>query len=326
MNSPTEQHLGAAFRDLVAEQPFIPDVSAIEQRARQARRRDRIARGGIGVGVLAVAAVAAVGVASTVPSAPAGTAQAGGTHPANTGASASPAGSADARPPLVKLAAYLASEPRPKGDATLVESEMGAPGQAGINRWDLYADDGRYFFSLTEAGLPAQVRENNSQGSEELRLEIAAATYAVKGDLDTAALKMALPFRHPVGVFSSARVEDAQAFDNCVDALVAGSGNPQVRAGVLRLASWLPDVTVTRGTAGGQPTLTLTGETGYTGPKNGPKARGEGPARYEAITINAGTGIPLEFTVALGPARKLVSTTTYVVTRVSLAGITAGKF
>ena len=29
MNSPTEQQLGAAFRDLVAEQPFTPDVSAI---------------------------------------------------------------------------------------------------------------------------------------------------------------------------------------------------------------------------------------------------------------------------------------------------------
>jgi hypothetical protein len=214
----------------------------------------------------------------------------------------------------------VAAEPRPKGDATLVESKT------GINRWDLYADDGRYFFSLTEAGLPAQVRENNSQGSEELRLEIAAATYAVKGDLDTAALKMALPFDHPVGRFSSAQVEDAQAFDNCVDALVAGSGNPQVRAGVLRLVSSLPDVTVTHGTAGGQPTLTLTGETGYTGPKNGPKARGEGPDRYEAITINADTGIPLEFTVTLGAARKLVGTTTYVVTRVSLDGIAAGKF
>jgi hypothetical protein len=318
MNSPTEQHLGAAFRDLVAEQPFTPDVPAIEHRARQARRRARIARGGIGV--VAVAAVAAVGVASAVPSAPARTAQASGAHPANAGASTSAAGSADARPPLVTLAADLAAEPRPKGDATLVESKT------GINRWDLYADDGRYFFSLTEAGLPAQVRENNSQGSEELRLEIAAATYAVKGDLDTAALKMASPFDHPVGGFSSAQVEDAQAFDNCVDALVAGSGNPQVRAGVLRLVSSLPDVTVTHGTAGGQPTLTLTGETGYTGPKNGPKARGEGPDRYEAITINADTGIPLEFTVTLGSARKLVGTTTYVVTRVSLDGIAAGKF
>jgi len=71
VNSPTEQRLGAAFRDLVADQPFTPDVPAIERRARQARRRDRIVRGGIGAGVVAVAAVAAVGVASAVPSGPA---------------------------------------------------------------------------------------------------------------------------------------------------------------------------------------------------------------------------------------------------------------
>jgi len=100
MNSPTEQHLAAAFRDLVAEQPFTPDVSAIEHRVRQARRRDRIVRGGIGIGVVAVAAAAAVGVASAVSSTPAGTAQASGAHPAKTGASTSPAGSTHAQPPL----------------------------------------------------------------------------------------------------------------------------------------------------------------------------------------------------------------------------------
>ena len=50
MNFPTEQDLGAAFRDLVAEQPFTPDVLAIERHARQARRRGRIVRGGIGAG------------------------------------------------------------------------------------------------------------------------------------------------------------------------------------------------------------------------------------------------------------------------------------
>ena len=53
---------------------FLPAASipekvplAIEHRVRQARRRDRIVRGGIGAGVVAVAAAAAVGVASAVP-------------------------------------------------------------------------------------------------------------------------------------------------------------------------------------------------------------------------------------------------------------------
>jgi hypothetical protein len=334
MNSPTEQHLGAAFRDLVAEQPFTPDVSAIEHRARQARRRDRIARGGIGV--VAVAAVAAVGVASAVPSAPAGTARASGAHPANTGASTSPAGPASARPPLVRLTADLAAEPRPAGDATLVERETGAPGHASINVWDLYADDGRYFFSQAEAGLPAQVRKNSNQGDGQFGREVAAAAYAAAGGLDTAALKMAWPYATPVPAWLSAQVKNMSAggiqidnyvWENCEDALVAGSGNPRVRAGVLRLVSALPGITVTHGTVDGQPALTLTAgaaELGNAGTGNASPKADTGPAYQEAITINAGTGIPLE--IASGPVGKVAGTVTYVVTRVSLADIAAGKF
>jgi len=336
MNSPTEQHLAAAFRDLVEEQPFTPDVPAIEHRARQARRRDRIVRGGIGLGVVAAAAVAAVGVVSAVPSGPAGTTQASGAHPANTGTPASPAGSAHAQPPLVVLAADLAAAPRPAGNATLVERETAAPGHASINVWDLYTDDGRYFFSPTEAGLPAQVKEDHNQGDGQFGREVAAAAYAVTGDLDTAALKMAWPYATPVPAWLSAQVTNMPAggiqidnyvWENCEDALVAGSGNPQVRAGVLRLVSALPGIAVTHGTADGQPTLTLTAgaaELGNAGtdPAN-PKAD-PGPAYQEAITINARTGIPLQ--VASGPAGQVAGTVTYVVTRVNLAGIAAGRF
>ena len=193
MNSPTEQQLGAAFRGLVAEQPFTPDVSAIAQRARQARRRHRIVQGGIGAGVVAVAAVAAVGVASAIPSAPARPAQASGTHPASTGASASSSASASAgtQQPLVQLAAVIAAEPRPKGNATLVERETTLAGQATVIVWDLYTDDGRYFFSQIKSGLPVQVQKDNNQGDGLFAREVAAATYAVSGNLDAAALKMA---------------------------------------------------------------------------------------------------------------------------------------
>ena len=311
-------------------------MSAIEHRVRQARRRDRIVRGGIGVGVVAVAAVAAVGVASAVPSAPAGTAQAGGAHPANTGTSTSSTGSTHAQPPLVVLAADLAAAPRPTGDATLVERETAAPRHASINVWDLYTDDGRYFFSQTEAGLPAQVKDNNNQGDGQFGREVAAAAYAVTGDLDTAALKMAWPYATPVPAWLSAQVKnmsvggiqiDNYVWEDCEDALVAGSGNPQVRAGVLRLVSALPDITVTHGTVDGQPTLTLTAgaaELGNVGiDKANPKAD-TGSAYQEAITINADTGIPLKFVG--GSAGQVAATVTYVVTRVNLADIAAGKF
>ena len=238
---------------------------------------------------------------------------------------------------MVKLAAFLTAAPRPTGDATLVERETGAPGKASINVWDLYTDDGRYFFSQSETGLPAQVKEDNNQGGGQFGREVAAATFAAAGDLDTAALKMAwAPDTTPVPAWLSAQVKDMSAgglqidnyvWENCQDALIAGSGNPKVRAGVLRLVSALPGITVTHGTVDGQPTLTLTAgaaELGRVGTdKADPKAE-TGPPYQEAITINADTGIPLGFTG--GPAGKAAVTVTYVVTRVHLADIAAGKF
>jgi hypothetical protein len=343
MNSPTEQRLGAAFRDLVAEQPFTPDVAAIEHRARRARRRDRIARGGIGAGVVAVAAVAAVGVASAAPSAPAGTAQAGGAHPAKAsgahpakaGAPAPSTGSAATQQPLVTLAAQLAASPRPAGDATLVKRDTTTPGEGSVTVWDLYTDDGRYFFSRTAAGLPAQVRENNNQADGIFGREIAAATYAVTGNLDTAMLKMASPYKTPVPAWLSAQVPhisdgglqiDDYVWEDCEDALIAGAGNPQVRAGVLRLVSALPGISVTHGTADGQPTLTLTagaGELGFMNNEEASPGAAPGSVYQEAITINADTGIPLK--IVSGPDGKGGPIVTYAVTRVSLADVTAGK-
>jgi hypothetical protein len=326
--------------------PAGPDLAAADvargHRALRQRRRRRLAgvAGTAAVGAAAVVLAATSAPWSAAPTAtgtPAGTAQASGAHQASTGAST---GSTGAQPPLMKLAANVAAEPRPTGDATLVERETGTPGHASINVWDLYTDDGRYFFSRTEAGLPAQVKENNNQGDGQFGREVAAATYAVTGDLDTAALKMAWPYATPVPAWLSAQVKNMSVpakgagtqienyvWENCADALVAGSGNPQVRAGVLRLVSALPGITVTRGTVDGQPTLTLTAgaaELGRVGiDKANPKVE-TGPAYQEAITINADTGIPLQ--LASGPAGKVTGTVTYKVTRVKLAAIAAGKF
>ena len=123
--------------------------------------------------------------------------------------------------------------------------------------------------------MPAQVREDNNQGDGMFGREIAAADYAVTGNLDTAALKMAWASNTtPPPAWLKAQLPEISAgglqIDNYVwegaeDALVAGSGNPQVRAGVLRLVSILPGVSVTRGSADGQPTLTLTAGDGEFG-------------------------------------------------------------
>jgi hypothetical protein len=166
--------------------------------------------------------------------------------------------------------------------------------------------------------------------------EVAAAAYAVTGNLDTAALKMAWPYATPVPARLRAEVKTKAAgtyLDNYVwvnseDALIAGSGNPQVRAGVLRLMSLLPGVTVTRATVDGQPALALTAGAAELGrimgkpDKANPKGQ-PGAAYSEAITINAKTGVPLQ--TAGGVGGKITGTIRYVVTRVNLANIAAGK-
>lgn len=338
MNPLNEQRLGTALRDLVAQQPFIPDASAIEQRAHRARRRDRVMRGGIGAGAVAIAAAVAVGIAGVGPSTPAGTAQASGTHPAGKGTPPAPAASVGTGPQLMTLAADVAAEPKPAGDATLMERETGAPGKASINVWDLYADNGQYFFSQTKAGLPAQVREDNAQGGGWNTREIAAAVFAVHGNLQDAALKMAWsPSTTPVPAWLKAQAKTMQpgtqidnyVWENSQDALVVGAGNPQVRAGVLRLVSLLPGITVTRGTADGQPTITITAGAAEVGNVIGKpdKAypKGQPGAPYsEAITINADTGVPLQ--IASSVNGKVYATVSYVVTRVNLADVAAGKF
>ena len=344
MNSPTEEQLGAAFRDLVAAQPFTPDVSAIEHRARRARRRDRIVRGGIGAGAVAVAAVAAVGVASAVPSAPARPARRRRTRWAG-----------ERRAPgenrRVNLPDRIDRRPAATGDAgrragrrTGADRQRhaggtrdGLPGKASINVWDLYTDDGRYFFSQTKAGLPGTGQGGQQPGRGMFGREVAAATYAATGNLDTAALKMAWASNTtPVPAWLSAQVKnmsegglqiDNYVWEGCEDALIVGSGNPQVRAGVLRLVSALPGIAVTHGTVDGQSALTLTAgaaEVGYTGINTADPKAAAGPAYQEAISINANTGIPLR--IVGGSAGQVSVNVSYVVTRVSLADIAAGKF
>ena len=173
----------------------VPEAAPLRGRGSSlAGRRRRVTLGtrgkvGIGAGIGAIAAAAAVALVVTSTPQPATTASRPST-PTESASQRSGAstGSTDTQQPLVTLAAYLAAEPAPKGDATLVERETG---EARITVWDLYADDGRYFFSRTEAGLPAQVKKDNNQADGEFAREIAAAASAVTGNLSAAELKMA---------------------------------------------------------------------------------------------------------------------------------------
>ncbi|HEY4021108.1 MAG TPA: hypothetical protein VGM75_20650, partial [Pseudonocardiaceae bacterium] len=255
-----------------------------------------------------------VGAAGVVQPTPTGTPQAGGAQSAKT---TSPTTKTTAPIPvngsLVSLAADVATEPQPTvGDATLVQrGEANNPYYGG---WDLYTDDGHYYYSLTKSGLPKAVKGKEDVGDGIFTREIAAALYAVNGDLATARLRMAEAPQLPGKVVPPG----PKSFDNFVwdfgmDALIAGSSNPQVRAGVLRLYATLPDVTVTHTTVEGQPALTLTA------------GAAELPDGYqETLNLNADTGVPLSY-VGTEPKRPDTDVS-YKSTRVAVADVAAGKF
>ena len=237
------------------------------------------------------------------------------------------------RTPLVRLADDVSTSPVPAGNATVVErTTTSADGQA-TTVYDLYADDGRYFFSPTQGGLAGEVGAHHNLAGGQFAREIAAAKLAFTGDVQTAAQDMAdapdpshvvnrnekvnqaaikakeAATGQPVG---GGTLFDNYAWEDSQDALVAGSGQPDVRAGVLRILATLPGVTVTHGTSGGQPTLELTAGT--------PEL---GAGVTEQLTINADTGVPIQF-VGGSSTGGPTGTVDYHVSRATFAALPSG--
>jgi hypothetical protein len=312
-------------------------------RHRRPRRRMLAIGGTAGFGI-AAAAVAVTLIATSTSRPPAAS-----PRPLAGGPTASHSATPTVSSPLVLLADTItASANKQPGDATLVfRSTTFTDGTAPGSGYDLYTDSGPDYWSPTKSGLPAQIAAHHSQGGGLFTREIAAAEYAVHGNLAIARERMAdapdpaLAGKSPAAQMSPwllkvkaqllgvkpapgqslAAAYDKAYMDNWVwgdatDALEAGAGNPQVRAGVLRLLSTVSGIVVTHGTLDGQPTLVVGDVT--------PGLNGNGTSEG-AMTLNASTGIPLKYTD--GPVGKTAdSTTTYKVSRVTVADIAAGKF
>jgi hypothetical protein len=236
--------------------------------------------------------------------------------------------------PLVRLADYVNGSATPPGDATLIARTTTGGGKS-VTVYDLYADNGQYFFSRTERGLAGQVSGHHNLAGRLFAREIAAAKSAATGNVQTAAQNMAdapdpshviSPKQTAADKASIAAKEaatgqkqggnlfDSWVWEDSQDAMIAGSGEPQVRAGVLRILATLPDVTVTSGRSAGQPTQVLTAGLAE-----------EGYGYTEQLTINAITGIPVSFAGG-APGRTPSGTIKYQVSRVTLSDIAAGKF
>jgi hypothetical protein len=199
---------------------------------------------------------------------------------------------------------------------------------------DLYSDSGQYYFASTASGLPAQVAAGDDQGSGLFAREIAAASDAATGNVTGAAEEMeTAPDPSVTAPSQGSALADNWLWENSLDALVAGSGNPTVRAGVMRLISLLPEVAVADATTNGEPTLVLTGTfpstpkcTAANGPTEPQKTCGPsvGGGVEEQLTINATTGVPVSFSG--GAIGQLSGHIAYQVSRVTLAQVAQGNF
>lgn len=324
----TEGRLSSALQGIVGDRPYAPDLDQIESRGRKIKHRRMAWRATAGTS-FAVAAVATIAVATS----------GAGTHkPSANLAGPSPAVSSSTREtPLVQLVGYLSTASQPKGDATLLLRDQVFDDGLKVDVWDLHADNGDYYFAKTKAGLPEQVSGHHNRGGEDedgRKKVVAAAKYAATGDLNEGRAKMFAAYTPknpkversmeapgvtpslPAGAakklpkdlrdFGAINSTDNWVWNNSMDALRVGAGNPTVRAGVLRLLGQMPEVKVEQGTLKGQKVLILTaGKPAVTSP--------------ESVTIDAETGLPLKYT-------NDGETVNYTVTRVTLADVARGKF
>ena len=273
-----------------------PDPAPVARRAPE-RRWLRPSR------VLALAAAAAVAIvaATAIP----GSERVGG----SLRVAAPPVEDAQAAT-LVRLATKVAAEPEPKGDATLVRRHHTFDDGKTMRGFDLYLDDGTYYYGSTMAELRQAIADDNDQGNgtqravaaaiaapgrpaEEARMAMVNATYAEDNPLQEGKLQ-----------------QDNRVWFGSMDALLAGAGNPDVRAGVLVLVATLEKVTVAEGERNGRQTLELANSDftdGY----------------VETLIVDAGTGVPVGFTGGV-PGQVPGVTMVYDVDRVTTAKVAQG--
>ncbi|GIJ11878.1 hypothetical protein ACFFMR_16390 [Micromonospora andamanensis] len=320
-----------AVKQTLSDVQMDRPVEAIEQRGRARRRRRQSLGLAAGGGVAAVAALALAlpmfTGSGTAPTGPDN--QAGATFPASAGNTR-----------LVSLAANLTADNASlPGDASLIIEKVDV--RRGTvpsrTRYHLYTDSGEYYYTEARNELPRVIVRGENLGNGFHTRGVAAARYAATGDLTKAREQMInsvydegkpptgadqdrTEILRQKGVASPSPLTDEDRENiaanhlwvTSVDVLSAGGGDPKVRAGVLRLISTIPDVTVVDSTTGGQPTLTLT-------------ASVFGDDTRHVLTINAQNGVPIS-SLMDDPETGTSFAGSFKVSRVTVADISAGEF
>jgi hypothetical protein len=165
-------------------------------------------------------------------------------------------GVADAQS-LVLLANHVATAPL-KGDATLVFHGNSAKSEKPFTGADLYLDNGRYYYAMTPAGLPAAIKAGPQDYT--LKPMIMAMSRVSSSDPQVARdafLKAADPEWGGNIQHSPTATQDNVIWVSGIDVLGAGYGRPAVLAGMLRALATVHGVSVTHSHLNGAPTLEI---------------------------------------------------------------------
>lgn len=336
----------AELRGAMAESRPRPQTAPVTELARgRSRRRAGLGTRGkvsIGAGIGAVAAGVAVVLAATSTAPPARRPGSALQRPAHSRLAVNSQ--------LVSLAAFIkASSGRLPGNASLVIQTQKVGGIPPETIYNLYTDSGAYYAQDNRQGLRSAIAHHENIADGQIARQMSAARYAATGDLAKARLRMAFalngngwglglspaarqklwdkqmaksrelfkekgikPPKHPPTGKKLQEDVDNYIWNSCFDALTEGGGNPQIRAGVLRLLATIPWVTVANSTTAGHPTLTITAGSALFGGGSSP----------QVLTVNARTGVPIK-SVWAAKGTQPSSVTTFRVSRVTLKD---GKF
>ncbi len=243
--------------------------------------------------------------------------------------------------PLQALVVKVKRSTPPAGDATLIERHQAYPDGSATDGFDLYLDDGTYVYADTREALPAAMAAPDPLGDRGWITRVkAAAVAALQLPTDEARHGMSIanldPNAPPVSPAEASeraallaekqrlanattgttrppitpeQQENGSIWSNSMDAMTAGAGQPQVRAGVLRLLATVPSVSVKRTVTDGRATLQL---------------RQTFPDGYvEQLVVDADTGLPVQL-IGSDPGKTPGVVVTYTVTRLDAATLTQG--
>ena len=205
--------------------------------------------------------------------------------------------------PLVRLADHVAATRPLPGNATLVERHHRFPDAAGFSGYDLYTDAGPYFYGATIDELHTAMSDPaNDQGGIADLVEAAAASANLTPAQARAKLFAARPIPHgqpPAKADLAQRAEkhdgakdlrpaslrsirDNYLWIGAMDAITAGAGRADVRAGAMNALSTIQAVHVTEATLGGRRVLAVTNT--------------DFPDGYrETLYLDASTGVLVHF-------------------------------